>query len=218
MSSVARILVVDDHPAIRHGLVALIGAESDLEVCGEATNYQEGLACALSLKPDAIVMDISLPDTNGIELIKAIKQEMPFVAVLVISVHDESQYALRALQAGALGYLMKADAAANVLTGLRRVLTGEVHVSPKLSERLIFQVLQGRGAGISPVDRFSPREREVLELLGQGLCTREIAKQLNMSPKTVETHRGHMKEKLGVQTTGELVRFALDWVIHQRPV
>ena len=215
----ARVLVVDDHPAIRHGLVTLIGAEDDFEICGEAASFRQGLASALHLKPDAIVLDISLPDTSGIELIKAIRAELPYVSILAISVHDESQYALRALQAGALGYIMKADAAASVLEGLRKVLAGEIHVSPKFSERLIFQVLQGkRNPHGSPVDRFSAREREVLDLLGRGFGTREIAHQLNISPKTVETHRGHMKEKLGVQSTGELVRFALDWVIQQQPV
>lgn len=212
----SRVLVVDDHPAIRQGLVSLINAEPEFEICGEAESFHEGLTCARLLKPDAVVVDISLPDSSGLELIKVIRAELPHVPVLVISVYDESQYALRALQAGALGYIMKADAAATILEGLRKVLAGELHVSPKFSERLIFQVLQGKkGAVFSPVERFSPREREILELLGRGMGTRDIAARLDISPKTVETHRGHMKEKLGVRSTGELVRFALDWVIQQ---
>jgi DNA-binding NarL/FixJ family response regulator len=217
-SKVARVLVVDDHPAIRHGLVTLVDAEDDLEVCGQADTFQEGLASARALRPDVIILDLSLPDTSGMELIKAIKAELPFSAILVVSVHDESKYALRALLAGALGYIMKADAAENVLEGVRKVLNGEIHISPKFSGNLILQTLRDRQPkGNSPVDRLSPRELEILELMGQAKGTREIASQLNMSPKTVETHRGHMKEKLGMQTTGELLRFALDWVVQQNP-
>lgn len=214
----ARVLVVDDHPAIRHGLVTLIDAEDDLEVCGQAETFQEGLARARELRPDAIVLDLSLPDTSGMELIKAIKAELPFVAILVVSVHQESKYALKALLAGALGYIMKADAAESVLEGVRKVLDGEIHVSPKFNESLIFQAIrgqQGNRNSPSPVERLSPRELEILELMGHAKSTREIAQQLNISPKTVETHRGHMKEKLGMQTTGELLRFALDWVVQQ---
>lgn len=215
---VIRVLVVDDHPAIRHGLVTLIDAEEDLEVCGQAETFQGGLSSAQALKPDVIVLDLSLPDTSGMELIKAIKAEFPFVAILVVSVHDESRYALRALQAGALGYVMKSDAAATVLQGIRRVYGGEMHVSPSFNDRLMFQVLQGKsGSHSALVDRLSPREMEILELIGLARGTREIAMQLNISPKTVETHRGHMKEKLGLQTTNELIRFALDWTIQQNP-
>lgn len=200
--------------------MTLIDAEDDLEVCGQAETFQEGLARARALKPDAIVLDLSLPDTSGMELIKAIKAELPFVAILVVSVHEESKYALRALMAGALGYIMKADAAECVLEGVRKVLAGEIHVSSKFSGSLILQAIrgkQGTGNSLSFVDRLSPREREILELMGRARNTREIGQQLNISPKTVETHRGHMKEKLGMQTTSELLRFALDWVVQKHP-
>jgi DNA-binding NarL/FixJ family response regulator len=208
-----RILVVDDHPVFRHGIASLIGSEPDLMVCGEAANSPSALEAMRRLKPDAALIDISMPGANGIELIKLMKAEQPRLPLLILSIHDESLYALRALRAGALGYVMKAEALDYVLTALRKVLTGEVYVSPRFSERLIFKAVHSLEGGMgSPVDKLSDRELEVLQLLGRGFGTREVAAELNLSIKTVETHRAHIKEKLGFKDAGEMVRFAIDWV------
>ena len=208
-----RILVVDDHPVFRHGIASLIGNEPDLTVCGEAANSPSALEAMRRLKPDAALIDISMPGANGIELIKLMKAEQPRLPLLILSIHDESLYALRALRAGASGYVMKAEALDFVLTALRKVLTGEVYVSPRFSERLIFKAVHSLEGGMgSPVDKLSDRELEVLQLLGRGFGTREVASELNLSIKTVETHRAHIKEKLGFKDASEMVRFAIDWV------
>jgi len=208
---------VDDHPVFRHGISALINAESDLEVCGEASSSPTALDAMRTLSPDVALLDISLPGTNGIELIKLMKAEQPKLPLLMLSMHDESLYALRALKAGALGYVMKAEALTHVLDALRKVLRGEIYVSPRLSERLIFQAIQtAEGGSGSPVDRLSDRELEVLELLGRGFGTKEIAGELHLSVKTIETHRAHIKEKLGFRDAGEMVRFAIDWVAQEK--
>lgn len=208
---------MDDHPVFRHGISALINAESDLEVCGEASSSPTALDAMRTLGPDVALLDISLPGTNGIELIKLMKAEQPKLPLLMLSMHDESLYALRALKAGALGYVMKAEALTHVLDALRKVLRGDIYVSPRLSERLIFQAIQtAEGGSGSPVDRLSDRELEVLELLGRGFGTKEIAGELHLSVKTIETHRAHIKEKLGFRDAGEMVRFAIDWVAQEK--
>lgn len=213
-----RVLIVDDHPVFRHGISALINAEPDLEVCGEASSAATALEAMRSLSPDVALLDISLPGTNGIELIKLMKAERPKLPLLMLSMHDESLYALRALRAGALGYVMKAEALTQVLDALRKTLKGEIHVSPRLSGQLIFQAIQSAdGGGGSPVDKLSDRELEVLELLGRGFGTKEIASNLHLSVKTIETHRAHIKEKLGFRDAGEMVRFAIDWVSQEKP-
>lgn len=212
-----RVLIVDDHPVFRHGISALINAEADLEICGEASSSPSALEAMRQLKPDVALLDISLPGTNGIELIKLMKAEQPKLPLLVLSMHDESLYALRALRAGALGYVMKAEALTHVLTAIRKVIVGEIFVSPRLSERLIFQAIQSTDAGSgSPVDKLSDRELEVLELLGRGFGTKEVAAELHLSVKTIETHRAHIKEKLGFRDAGEMVRFAIDWVAQEK--
>lgn len=212
-----RVLIVDDHPVFRHGISALINAEDDLTVCGEASSSPTALDAMRTLNPDVALLDISLPGTNGIELIKLMKAEHPRLPLLMLSMHDESLYALRALKAGALGYVMKAEALTHVLDALRKVMKGEIYVSPRLSERLIFQAIQTADSGSgSPVDRLSDRELEVLELLGRGFGTKEIASELHLSVKTIETHRAHIKEKLGFRDAGEMVRFAIDWVAQEK--
>ncbi len=214
-----RVLIVDDHPVFRHGISALINAEADLEVCGEASSASTALQAMRTLRPDVALLDISLPGTNGIELIKLMKAEEPKLPLLMLSMHDESLYALRALRAGALGYVMKAEAMTHVLDALRKAIRGEIHVSPRLSERLIFQAIQSADSGGgSPVDKLSDRELEVLELLGRGFGTKEIASDLHLSVKTIETHRAHIKEKLGFRDAGEMVRFAIDWVAQEKAV
>jgi DNA-binding NarL/FixJ family response regulator len=209
-----RILLVDDHAVVRKGLAAIIAEEEGLAVCGEAETAPQALEAMRRLEPDVALLDISLPGTNGIELIKAMLAERPKLPILMLSVHDESLYALRALRAGAKGYLMKAESVSEVFVALRKVLAGDIYVSPRFGERLVFQAIQSQNGGVagSPVDKLSDREMEVLHHLGKGQSTREIAASLNLSVKTIETHRAHIKEKLGVKDSDEMVRFALDWV------
>ncbi len=169
------------------------------------------------LNPDVALLDISLPGPNGIELIKSMKAEQPKLPMLVLSMHDESLYALRALKAGALGYVMKDEALSQVRTALRTVLQGEFYVSPRLSKRLIFQSIHLRDTDSAcPVDRLSDRELEVFTFLGRGMGTRDIASELHLSVKTIETHRAHIKEKLGFDGSREMVLFAIDWVAQEK--
>lgn len=211
-----QVLVVDDHPIFRFGLGQVLNAETDIAVCGEAASAPQALDAVRKLKPDLVLVDIALDGTNGIELIKQIRAEYPKVPILVISMHDESLYALRALRAGAQGYLMKREALEGVAAAARAVLAGKIHVSQALNDQLLFQLARSAdNPADSPVDRLTDRELEVLQLVGLGHGTRQIAGELHLSPKTVETHRLHMREKLGLRTSQELVRFALEWVARQ---
>ncbi|HEV7868485.1 MAG TPA: response regulator transcription factor [Chthoniobacteraceae bacterium] len=212
-----RILIVDDHPVFRRGIAALLAEQPDLVVCGEAENAPAALEAMRRLNPDVALVDISLPGTNGIELVKSMVAEQPKLGILMLSMHDESLYALRSLRAGAKGYLMKAEAMTSVIAALRKVISGDVYVSPRFSERLVFKAIQSLEGGMgSPVDKLSDRELEVLQLLGKGFGTREIANELHLSIKTIETHRAHIKEKLGFKDAGEMVRFAIDWVAQEQ--
>jgi DNA-binding NarL/FixJ family response regulator len=211
-----RVLLVDDHPIFRHGLEDLLKKQDDLAVCGHADSAPIALSQMRSLHPDLAIIDVSINGSNGIELVKQMKAEARDLAILVLSMHDESLYALRALKAGALGYVMKAEALQHVISAVRCVLAGRIFVSPRFGEKLIFKAVHGTDSGsLSPVDRLSDRELEVLVMLGKGRNTKSIAKDLNLSIKTIETHRAHIKEKLGVADASEMVRFAIDWVSHQ---
>lgn len=211
-----RVFIVDDHAVFRHGLAQLIGSEADLEVCGQAPNASEALGRLRTVRADAVVLDVSLPGANGLELVKNLRAEHPALPLLVLSMHDESQYGLRSLRAGANGYLMKSEAADRVVPALRKVLEGDIFVSPSMSERLIYRVARGAEEGTkSPVDALSDRELEILHLVGNGKSSRDIAETLRLSVKTVESHRLHIKEKLGCRNSTEMVRFAMDWVEHQ---
>ncbi|MGA3172653.1 MAG: response regulator transcription factor [Chthoniobacteraceae bacterium] len=212
-----RILIVDDHPLFRHGIGDLINAEADLEVCGEADNAPSALDSIRSLAPDLVTIDISLRGANGIELLKSIKAEHPKLPLLVLSMHDENLYALRALRAGARGYIMKQEALDRVMSAIRQVLQGELYVSPSMSGRMIEEFVQGGSGNTSGsiADKLTDRELEILQLIGQGHGVQQIARELNLSAKTVETHRAHVKEKLNFQTARELARFAVQWVDQQ---
>lgn len=207
------ILIVDDHPLFREGLVHLLQNERDLVVCGEAGTAAEALALVEKLRPALVLLDISLPDRNGLELIKDLRALRPELPVLVISMHDESLHAERVLRAGARGYIMKQEGGGKILNAIRRVLSGQIYVSEKMSA-LILQRLAGQRpkASRSPIEQLSDREFEVFSLLGQGLATREIARRLNLSVKTVEVHRVNIKRKLGLRNATELVRHAVRWV------
>ncbi len=208
-----RILVVDDHPVMRWGYMALINEEPDLEVCGEAGDAEEALGMLADLHPDLALVDVSLKGMNGIELTKHIVTEHPGIPVLVVSMHDEALYGERSLRAGARGYLMKRDARTRVLEAIRRVLSGGFYVSQELSTQILAQ-FHGRPGhrGTSAVEVLSDRELEVFELVGRGKSTRAIAELLHISPKTVESHRNRIKDKLAVGSMPELMRKAVQWV------
>jgi DNA-binding NarL/FixJ family response regulator len=211
-----RVLIVDDHPIFRFGLAGLINEQTRLEVCGHADSAPLALDAMRRLKPDIVLVDLSLRGTNGIELIKLMKAEEPDLPVLVISMHNEAVFGMRALKAGALGYVMKAEAMNHVAEAIFKVLQGKIYVSPEFAEKLIFKAVQSAEAGAgSPVDALSDRELEVLQQLGRGGSTRSIAEALHLSVKTIETHRAHIKEKLGLQDSEEMVKFAIDWVAQQ---
>jgi DNA-binding NarL/FixJ family response regulator len=211
-----QILLVDDHPIFRHGLEDLLEKQDDLAICGHADSAPTALAEMRRLNPDMAIVDISIKGSNGIELVKQMKAELPDLPILVLSMHDESLYALRALKAGALGYVMKAEALQHVIGAVRRVLDGRIFVSPRFGEKLIFKAVHGsESESVSPVDRLSDRELEVLVMLGKGHNTKSIADELHLSVKTIETHRAHIKEKLGFTDASEMVRFAIDWVTHR---
>jgi len=208
-----RLLIVDDHPVFRHGISQLIGQSRCVTICGQAENAQGALEVMRQQKPEVVLLDVSMPGTNGIELIKLMLAEQPRLIILVLSMHDESLYALRALRAGAKGYVMKQQAMQNVLDALRKVIDGGIYVSPQFSEKLVFKAIQGSESDLgSPVDTLSDRELEVLQLFGRGKSTREIAETLHLSVKTIETHRSHIKEKLGFKDANGMVKFAVEWV------
>ncbi|HUD47436.1 MAG TPA: response regulator transcription factor [Candidatus Baltobacteraceae bacterium] len=214
-----RIVIVDDHPLLRKGVGQLINNEKDLMVVGEAEDAAKALTAIESSRPDVALIDISLGGASGIELLKNIKARFPKLQVLVLSMHDESVYAHRALRAGASGYIMKQEATEKVLTALRKVLRGEVYLSERLGARMLNTLVGGRSpSGTSPIEALSDRELEVFSLIGQGHGTRPIAEKLHLSVKTIESHRAHIKEKLNLQTATELVHHAIQWVQSERVV
>jgi DNA-binding NarL/FixJ family response regulator len=212
-----RILIVDDHPMMRQGLAQLISSEPDLAVCQEADTAGQALDMVAARKPDLVLLDISLPDRNGLELIKDIHVFCPEVLILVVSMHDETLYAERVLRAGARGYIMKQEGGKKLMAAIRQVLNGQIYVSEKMSAKIL-EIFSGRRgeAGGSPVERLSDREFEVFQLIGEGKGTRDIAGHLRLSVKTVEVHRANIKEKLKVKTATDLVRYAVRWAEGQR--
>ena len=211
------ILLVDDHPLFRRGMAQLIDSQDDLQVCGEADHSGGALDAIRRKEFDLAVVDVGLRGgANGIELTKSIKAERPSLPVLVVSMHDEALYAERALRAGARGYVMKREALDSILQAVRRVIEGEIYVSPTMSKRMLFDHINGGGEARSPVDRLTDRELEVFQLIGEGHDMHEIAKDLHLSKKTVEAHRANIKEKLGVTNAREVVRYATQWVTQQR--
>ncbi|MCE9518047.1 MAG: response regulator transcription factor [Verrucomicrobia bacterium] len=211
-----KILVVDDHPIVRERLAELINQEIDLHVCAEAEDSQQALKAAESFVPDLAIVDITLKDTYGIELIKQFKERFPKLPVLVLSMHDESLYGERALRAGARGYLTKQEATKKVVTAIRRILAGEIFVSDKMAATILQKVAGGSSSiGGSPVDVLSDREMEVFQLLGEGVGVRKIAENLFVSVKTVEAHREHIKQKMSFKNSAELLRYAFQYVLEK---
>jgi len=206
-------LVVDDHPIFRQGLVALIRSNAGYRVCAEAGTVAESLSALESTVPDMALVDITLVGQNGLDLVKTLKAAHPEVLVLIISMHDEVVYAERALRAGARGYVMKQEAASVMLEAIETVLSGRIYVSATMRDRLLETMFNKREEPETPsVERLSDRELEVLELIGQGYGAAESAKMLNLSVKTVNAYRDHIKEKLRIEGAGELRRFAVKWV------
>ena len=211
-----RILVVDDHPIVRQGLTELINHEDDLLVCGQAEDAHLAMQLIKELKPDMVIVDISLKETSGMELIKDIKAHYPELPVLALSMHDEFLYAERALRAGANGYIMKAEATENVVTAIRKVRSRQVYVSDKMASKMMRKLVGGGpDVGVSAIERLSDRELEVFRLIGEGHRTRQIAKKLHLSVKTIETYRAHIKEKLNLADAAELLQYAIRWVNSQ---
>ncbi len=211
-----RVLIVDDHPMMREGLSQLIAGDSDLILCGEAKNTAEALAAISRLSPDLVLADISLPDRNGLELIKDALALQPELKILAISMHDEAFYAERVLRAGARGYIMKLEGGQRIAAAIRQVLEGRVYVSDTISAKILNQFSGRRGeSDKSSVGGLSDREFEVFQLIGGGKSTREIAGHLHLSVKTVEVHRLNIKNKLALKTSSELIREAVRWVESQ---
>jgi DNA-binding NarL/FixJ family response regulator len=208
-----RLFLVEDHPITREGFAQLINYQADLEVCGQAGSAAKALADIESVQPDLVIVDLSLADSNGLELIKQLKTRWPSLALLVLSTHDESLYAERALRAGARGYVMKQAPTSEVMGAIRAVLSGELYLSEGMRSRLVHKHLAGqdplRG---TEMDGLTDRELEIFELIGHGQTTRRIAAKLHLSVSTVETHRAHIKEKLRLTNAMELVRRAVEWV------
>lgn len=205
-----KVIIVDDHPILREGLAQLINEQGDLTICGQFEDAASAFDALGSLRPDLALVDISLKGSSGIELLKNLKASYPEVRVLILSMHDELLYAERVLRAGASGYIMKQEATEQVLVAIRKVLAGEIYLSEKMNARLMHQLITGRNHGNGTImERLSDRELEVFGLIGQGRGTREIAEQLNLSVKTVESHRAHIKEKLDLKTATELVHRAI---------
>jgi DNA-binding NarL/FixJ family response regulator len=215
--SKTRLMILDDHPMMREGLAQLINHEPDLTVCGQAGSGAEALDMVARLKPDLLLADISLPDKSGIEVIKDSLALHPEIPVLVISMHDETLYAERILRAGARGYIMKQEGGQKLIAAIRRVLSGQIYVSENISAKILESFsTRSEPAARRPMENLTDREFEVLQLLGQGKGTSEIAQQLHLSAKTVEAHRANIKRKLELKTGPELIRYAVRWVETQK--
>jgi DNA-binding NarL/FixJ family response regulator len=208
-----KILIVDDHPLVREGLMMRIGLHADLQVCGEAESEEEALALVNEVSPDLVLVDISLKSGHGIELIKRIRSLNRSVKMLVVSGFQESLYAERAFRAGALGYLNKQESSEKLIEAIRTVLAGKRFISPEISHRLIEQALGARDADRTPVERLTNRELEIFRMIGEGLMTSGIANRLFLSTHTVDTHRENIKRKLAISTAAELSRAAVQWVL-----
>lgn len=212
-----RVFVVDDHPIVRQGLALLINRESDLAVVGEAEDAQNAMQAVMSAKPDILIVDISLNGPDGLDLLKNVRTKYPELPVLILSMHDESIYAERALRAGAQGYIMKQEATEKVLVAIRRILSHEIYISERIANRMLQRYIGSRGTGRPySVADLTDRELEVFRLIGEGHSTRQIAEELHISVKTVESYQAHIKEKLSLRSARELVQHAIQWSITEK--
>jgi DNA-binding NarL/FixJ family response regulator len=211
------VFVVDDHPLLRQGLAMLINRESDLMVCGEAEEAPTAMKALAAARPDIVIADISLNGPDGLDLLKNLRILYPDLPVLILSMHDESIYAERALRARANGYIMKQEATEKVLVAVRRILDGEIYLSYRMANKLLQQYMSGQTAETdSRLTALSDRELEVFRLIGDGLSTRRIAEVLHLSMKTVESYQAHLKEKLSLRTGRELMQHAIQWKLSEK--
>jgi DNA-binding NarL/FixJ family response regulator len=211
------VFVVDDHPIVRQGLTLLIDREPDLAVCGEAEEMHAALSAISAACPDIMIVDISLNGPDGLELLKNIRITLPRLPVLILSMHDESIYAERALRAGANGYIMKQEATDKVLVALRRILSGEIYVSTRIANSMLQHYVHGGAPSPhSSISELTDRELEVFRLIGEGHGTRQIAEALHLSVKTVESYQAHIKEKLCLRSARELVQHAVEWNVREK--
>lgn len=208
--------MVDDHPIVRHGLKKFLSLEADLIVCGEAEDYASAIAAAEKFQPDLAIIDISLKGRDGIDLIKALKAAHPGLGVLVLSMHDETVYAERALRAGARGYIRKQQANRFLMEAIHKVLNGEIYLSENMGAKMLRQFVGGEPViANTPLSRLTDREMEVFQLLGQGKATSDIARDLRLSLKTVEAHRAHIRQKLHLKSGNELMIYAIRWYVNE---
>ena len=209
----ARVLIVDDHAIVRYGMGVLLSGANDLTMCGEAGTYDEALAAIREIKPDVAVIDLILHDRSGLDLIRQLRGEGQTLPLLVMSMHDEATHAEKALRAGAQGYIMKEDADEILVEALRTVLSGKLHVSGDINEKLLRTYVENDDSvKSSGVESLTDREKEIFECLGKGFTTRKIAEQFNLSPRTVEVHRARIKKKLECEDAAQLLRTAVQWV------
>ena len=212
-----RVFVVDDHPIVRQGLALLINRESDLMVCGEAEDAHTAVQLVATTNPDILVVDISLNGPDGLDLLKDVRTKHPELPVLILSMHDESIYAERAQRAGAQGYIMKQEATEKVLVALRRILSHEIYVSEHIANRMLQRYIGSPSGGTpSSIADLTDRELEVFRLIGEGHSTRQIAEELHISVKTVESYQAHIKEKLSLRSARELVQHAIQWNVREK--
>jgi DNA-binding NarL/FixJ family response regulator len=208
-----RILIVDDHPLFREGLRQMIERYPGLTVCGEAADAEEAMKMLAELQPDLVLVDISLGGTNGLDLIKLIKDQNDELPVLVVSMHDESLYAERSLRAGAMGYVMKHEPASTVHAAITKVLGGEIYLSEKMSASMLSKLMRGKSdQPLSPLEKLSDRELEVFRMLGEGKGVRQIAGELNLNSRTINSFRRRIKEKLNLKSATEVMLHAIHWV------
>jgi DNA-binding NarL/FixJ family response regulator len=208
-----RVLLVEDHPITRQGLKALINQQLNLTVCGETDSTTEAFGLAETLRPDLAIIDVSLKGSSGLELTKTLREKWPSLPVLMVSMHDEALFAERALRAGALGYVMKHEAADKIATAIQHVLRGELYLSAKMKDRVLHRFVSKKNDGlVFAMDTLSARELEVFQLIGNGFSTRQIADKLNLSSKTIDSYREHLKLKLGLESGADLMRHAIQWV------
>ena len=206
------IMIVDDHPLFREGLKTKISRDANFPVCAEAGNGREGIQMARERKPGIVLVDISMPDTSGIQMIRELKDDLPSTRFVIISMHSEADYIVEAFRAGATGYIIKESAAHQLIKGLNTVAQGHLFLDSALSQEVVFKLLQTKSdvddGQRDPYSTLTPREQEVMRMLAEGLTSREVAKQLFISPKTVENHRTNLMKKLGLKSSVELVRYA----------
>jgi DNA-binding NarL/FixJ family response regulator len=212
-----KVLLVDDHPIVRQGLALLIDREADLVVCGEADGAHSAFLAIATLQPDIVVLDISLSGPDGLDVLKEVRMKTASLPVLILSMHDESIYAERAMRAGANGYIMKQEATEKVLVAIRRILQGDVYLSDRLTNAMLQQYVRGASSGKkSPLVNLTDRELEVFRLIGEGHGTRQIADELHLSVKTIESYQAHIKEKLALRNARELLQHAIEWTVNEK--